>query len=29
MLGLSKDEAIIPYDAIKQIGDKMLLKKMD
>jgi len=26
-LGLSKDEKIIPYDMIKQIGDKILLKK--
>ena len=26
-LGLSKDEKIIPYDMIKQVGDKILLKK--
>ena len=26
-LGLSKDEKIIPYDMIKQIGDKILLKR--
>jgi sporulation protein YlmC with PRC-barrel domain len=25
-LGLSKEENIIPYDMIKQIGDKILLK---
>lgn len=25
-LGLSKDEKFIPYDMIKQIGDKILLK---
>ena len=29
MLGLSKDEMLIPHDAILQIGDKILLKKMD
>jgi len=28
-LGLSKDEAIIPYDAIEQIGDKILLKRIN
>ena len=26
-LGLSKEENIIPYDMIKQIGDKILLKE--
>ncbi|MGF7118910.1 PRC-barrel domain-containing protein [Methanobacterium oryzae] len=26
-LGLSKDEAIIPYNAIERIGDKILLKE--
>jgi sporulation protein YlmC with PRC-barrel domain len=25
-LGLSKEENIIPYDMVKQIGDKILLK---
>lgn len=28
-LGLSKDEAIIPYNAIEQMGDKILLKKIN
>jgi sporulation protein YlmC with PRC-barrel domain len=26
-LGLSKEENIIPYDMVKQIGDKVLLKE--
>ncbi len=26
-LGLSKDEQVIPYDMVKQIGDKILLKE--
>jgi sporulation protein YlmC with PRC-barrel domain len=26
-LGLSKEENIIPYDMVKQIGDKILLKE--
>ncbi|MDI6723149.1 MAG: PRC-barrel domain-containing protein [Methanobacterium sp.] len=29
MLGLSRDEAVIPYNAVEQIGDKILLKKID
>jgi sporulation protein YlmC with PRC-barrel domain len=28
-LGLSKDEVIIPYDAVEQIGDKILLKRIN
>ena len=26
-LGLSKEEAVIPHDMIKQIGDKIILKE--
>ena len=26
-LGLSKEENVIPYDRVKQIGDKILLKE--
>ncbi|MGZ7120082.1 MAG: PRC-barrel domain-containing protein [Methanobacterium sp.] len=26
-LGLSKEENVIPYDMVKQIGDKILLKE--
>jgi len=29
MLGLSKNEVVIPRDAVKQIGDSILLKKLD
>ena len=27
-LGISKGETIVPYDMVKQIGDKILLKKV-
>lgn len=27
ILGLSKEENVIPYDMVKQIGDKILLKE--
>ena len=26
-LGLSKEEVVIPYDVVKQMGDKILLKE--
>lgn len=29
ILGLSKEEVIIPYDVVKQIGDRILLKKVN